>query len=89
MLQLLKPVCLEPVLHSKRSHRNEKPMRHSEGVAVPAAPRESPNAAMKTQCEQKIRKEKKGEREPGRDILGGPVVRTPHFHCRGPGFDPG
>ena len=23
--QLLKPVCLEPVLHNKRSHRNEKP----------------------------------------------------------------
>ena len=20
---------------------------------------------------------------------GGPVVRTPHFHCRGPGFNPG
>ena len=23
--QLLKPECLEPVLHNKRSHRNEKP----------------------------------------------------------------
>ena len=23
--QLLKPTCLEPVLHNKRSHRNEKP----------------------------------------------------------------
>ena len=23
--QLLKPVCLEPVLSNKRSHRNEKP----------------------------------------------------------------
>ena len=25
VLQLLKPVHLEPVLHNKRSHRNEKP----------------------------------------------------------------
>ena len=23
-----------------------------------------------------------------RDIPGGPVVRAPHFHCRGCGFDP-
>ena len=27
--QLLKPVSLETVLHSKRSHLNEKPARHS------------------------------------------------------------
>ena len=27
--QLLKPACLEPMLHSKRSHRNEKPMHHN------------------------------------------------------------
>ena len=27
--QLLKPVCLEPVLHNKRSHRNEKPVHHN------------------------------------------------------------
>ena len=26
MPQLLKPVCLEPMLHSKRSHRSEKPV---------------------------------------------------------------
>ena len=31
MPQLLKPVCLEPVLCNKRSHRNEKPMHHSKG----------------------------------------------------------
>ena len=30
MLQLLKPVHLEPVLRNKRSHRNEKPVHHSE-----------------------------------------------------------
>ena len=30
MLQLLKPVGLEPVLHNKRSHRNEKPAHRNE-----------------------------------------------------------
>ena len=28
--QLLKPVCLEPVLRNKRSHHNEKPMHCKE-----------------------------------------------------------
>ena len=23
-----------------------------------------------------------------REFPGGPVVRTPHFHCQGPGFSP-
>ena len=27
--QLLKPACLEPVLHSKRSHCSEKPVNRS------------------------------------------------------------
>ena len=30
VLQLLKPACLAPVLHNKRSHRNEKPAHHNE-----------------------------------------------------------
>ena len=30
MLQLLRPVCLEPVLCKKRSHCNEKPMHNNE-----------------------------------------------------------
>ena len=30
MLQLLKPVCLEPMFHNKRSHHNEKPIHHNE-----------------------------------------------------------
>ena len=29
MPQLLKPMRLEPVLHSKRSHRNDKPMHRN------------------------------------------------------------
>ena len=28
--QLLKPACLEPMLHNKRSHRHEKPTHHKE-----------------------------------------------------------
>ena len=28
--QPLKPMCLEPVLHNKRSHRNEKPVHRDE-----------------------------------------------------------
>ena len=27
--QLLRPTCQQPVLHSKRSHRNEKPEHHT------------------------------------------------------------
>ena len=30
MPQLLKPAHLEPVLHNKRSHRNEKPVHRNE-----------------------------------------------------------
>ena len=29
-LQLLRPACLEPMLHNKRSHRNEKPAHPNE-----------------------------------------------------------
>ena len=29
MPQLLKPACLEPMLHNKRSHLNEKPAHHN------------------------------------------------------------
>ena len=28
--QLLKPACLEPMLHNKRSHCNEKPVHRNE-----------------------------------------------------------
>ena len=51
--QLLKPTHLEPVLHNKRSHRNEKPAHHNEEQPPLAATRESPRAAMKTQRSQK------------------------------------
>ena len=52
VLQLLKPACLEPVLHNKRSHCSEKPA-HCNRVLPLAATRESPHAEMKTQCSQK------------------------------------
>ena len=48
--QLPKPARLEPVLRN-RSHRNEKPV-HRNRVAPLAATRESPCAAVKTQCSQ-------------------------------------
>ena len=46
VLQLLKPVCLEPVLQGNRSHLNEKP--------VLTVTRESLWAATKTQCNKKL-----------------------------------
>ena len=59
--QLLKPARLEPVLHNKRGHRNEKPAHHNEEQpplaatreSPRAATRESPRAATKTQRSQK------------------------------------
>ena len=33
--QLLKPACLEPVLHNKRSHRDEKPVHRDEDPTQP------------------------------------------------------
>ena len=51
--QLLKPMCLEPVLRNKRSHHNEKPAHHKEEQPLHPATRESPHEAMKTQRSQK------------------------------------
>ena len=51
--QVLKPARLEPVLHNKRSHHNEKPMHRNEVQPPLAATRESLRAAMKTQHSQK------------------------------------
>ena len=53
MPQLLKPACLEPMLHNKRSHCNEKPVHLNEEEPPLTAARESPRAAMKTQHSQK------------------------------------
>ena len=49
--RLLGPVCLEPVLRSKRGHRNEKP-RNKEWPPL-AATRESLRTATRTQRSHK------------------------------------
>ena len=51
--QLLKPAHLEPVLHNKRSCRNEKPAQCNEEWPLLATTRENPRAAAKTQLSQK------------------------------------
>ena len=48
--------CLEPVLHNKRSHHNEKPKHCNEEQLPLAATRESPCTATKTQQSQKKKK---------------------------------
>ena len=54
--QLLKPVCLEPVLRNKRSHHNEKPAHCNEEQPLLAATRESPRALMEDPMQPKINK---------------------------------
>ena len=49
---------LEPMLRNKRSHHNKKPAHRNEEKPPLAATTESPHAAMKTQCSQKINKNK-------------------------------
>ncbi|KAJ8790004.1 hypothetical protein J1605_004756 [Eschrichtius robustus] len=51
--QLLKPVCLEPMLCNKRSHRNEKPVHRNEEEPRLTATRGSLHAATKTQHHQR------------------------------------
>ena len=52
-LQLLKPVCLEPVLCNKRSHHSEKPAQLNEKQLL-SATRESLRTVTKTQSSQKF-----------------------------------
>ena len=53
VLQLQKSTCLEPVLHNKRRHRNEKPV-HRNGEKPPlTTTRESLHTAVETQRNQK------------------------------------
>ena len=56
MLQLLKPACLDPVLHNKRSHPSERPAHRNKGWPLLAATRESPCAATKDPMQPKINK---------------------------------
>ena len=50
MPQLLKSVCLEPMLHNKRSHCNERPAHCKEGWPPFTTTGEGPRVAAKTQC---------------------------------------
>ena len=54
MPQLLKPMCLEPVLRNERSHRNEKPAHRNEEQPPLAATREGLRAATKTEHSHKL-----------------------------------
>jgi len=51
--QLLKPVHLEPVLCTKRSHHNEKSVHCSEEQPLLTTARESPHAARRPSKERK------------------------------------
>ena len=64
MPQLLKPARLGPMLHNKRSHRNEKPAHCSEEQPPLTATRESTHAATKTQSSQN-KKQKTNKNKPG------------------------
>ena len=44
---------LEPVLHNKRNHGNERPVHRSKEQRLLATARKSPSAAKKTQCNKK------------------------------------
>ena len=67
MPQLLKPTYLEPVLHNKRSHHNEKPAHHKSSPHWPQlekarAQQRRPNAAKNKLINLK-KKERKKERK--------------------------
>ena len=69
MPQLLKPACLQPMLHNKRSHRNEKPPL--------AATRESSHTATKTQRSQKKRGSKRDNHREWEDSKRCPKMTWP------------
>ena len=50
--QLPRPVRLEPMPHSRRGHRNERPTHRSEEWPLLSATRDGPRTATKTQCSQ-------------------------------------
>ena len=54
--QLLRPVRLEPVLHSKRSRRNEKPAHHNEEWTPLSTTREEPARSNEDPMQPKIKK---------------------------------
>ena len=65
MLQLLKPACLELVLCSKRSHRNEKPVHRNEEQPPLPATRES------LRSNEDLTQPKKKKKSPGMEVGSG------------------
>ena len=57
--QLLKPTHLEPMLHNKRSHHNEKPVHRNKEQPLLAATRESPRAATRPNAAKNKNKQNK------------------------------
>ena len=55
-LQLLKPMCLEPVVHNKRSHHIEKSEHHNEEYPLFATARENRMVMTETLCPMSHRK---------------------------------
>ena len=53
--QLLKTLCLEPVLRNKRSHCNEKPVHHNEEQPPLTTTREKPTHSNKDPTQPKIK----------------------------------
>ena len=54
--QLLKPACLEPVLHNKRSHRSEKPAHCNEEQPPLATVKRKPACSNEDPTQPKINK---------------------------------
>ena len=85
MLQLLKPVRLEPMLRNKRSHHNKKPVHHNEEWPPLTTTRESLHTAVKTHRSQKINKIKKKKRKKEMAAAwtkGVGVVKERYGNCR-------
>ena len=67
---------LEPMLHNKRSHCNEKSAHRNEEENPLGATRGSPRTATKTQHSKKIKINNFFKKDHTREFAGGPVVRT-------------
>ena len=76
MLQVLKPVCLEPVLHT-RSHCNEKPVYLNKEQPPPTTTRESLCKAREIQNSQKLKG--KHNKDPFVPLSRVSEVATRHF----------
>ena len=70
------------LLRNKRSHHNEKPRTTMKSSPLSLQLERKPMRSNKDPMQPKKKK------KPIRDFPGSPVVKMPHFQCRGHGFDP-